>query len=424
MIAGGGHPNPLLHAPAPSIRPILDGSTSKANGQRSCSASETLRRIAAFFAGYGITRIANVTGLDRIGIPVCMAVRPNSRGLAVSQGKGLDLDAAKVSAAVESIEGWHAERPLCTQTLERYSDLSARAAAADPHGLAISRNSAFAPNRTIPWAEATDLQTGVSVWVPFELVHADATLPRMPGSGCFVFSTNGLASGNGLAEATLHALCELIERDAIALWKVSGGEACTETRIDPDSVEDGACRELLHRYRAAGIMPMLWDVSSDIGLPVFRVLIYDEWAGASLTPYATAFGAGCHPSREVALSRALTEAAQSRLTAIAGSRDDGTRGHFEATQGSAAAEYYGALAKRPASLRFDQSPSANHRTLEADLRHAIHCLAARGMTQVLNVDLTRPDSPVAVVRCIVPGLEGPSSSPSYAPGRRARAVTG
>ena len=38
---------------------------------------------------------------------------------------------------------------------------------------------------------------------------------------------------------------------------------------------------------------------------------------------------GCHPSREGGLLRALTEAAQSRLTYIAGARDDCTRDDYE-----------------------------------------------------------------------------------------------
>ena len=63
----------------------------------------------------GITRIANITGLDRLGIPVVMVCRPNSRSIAVSQGKGLTLDAAKASGLMESVETFHAEsitRPL------------------------------------------------------------------------------------------------------------------------------------------------------------------------------------------------------------------------------------------------------------------------------------------------------------------------
>ena len=57
----------------------------------------------------GITRLADVTGLDYIGIPVIMACRPNSRALSVAQGKGLDLDAARTSGFMEAAETFHGE---------------------------------------------------------------------------------------------------------------------------------------------------------------------------------------------------------------------------------------------------------------------------------------------------------------------------
>jgi len=56
----------------------------------------------------GITRLGNITGLDRIGIPVAVAVRPNSRSVSVSQGKGLELAQAMASALMEACEGFHA----------------------------------------------------------------------------------------------------------------------------------------------------------------------------------------------------------------------------------------------------------------------------------------------------------------------------
>jgi ribosomal protein S12 methylthiotransferase accessory factor len=65
---------------------------------RAVAPHETLARLRPLLAGMGITRVADITGLDRIGIPVFVACRPNSRSLAVSQGKGLDADAARVSA--------------------------------------------------------------------------------------------------------------------------------------------------------------------------------------------------------------------------------------------------------------------------------------------------------------------------------------
>jgi len=58
---------------------------------------ETLERLLRIAPEMGISRVANITGLDEIGIPVAAAIRPNSRNISVSQGKGLDMVAAKVS---------------------------------------------------------------------------------------------------------------------------------------------------------------------------------------------------------------------------------------------------------------------------------------------------------------------------------------
>ena len=71
--------------------------------------SETLTRYRPLASSMGITRLGNITGLDRIGIPVVAAIRPNSRSVSVSQGKGLDLSQAMASALMEAIEGFHAE---------------------------------------------------------------------------------------------------------------------------------------------------------------------------------------------------------------------------------------------------------------------------------------------------------------------------
>jgi ribosomal protein S12 methylthiotransferase accessory factor len=76
---------------------------------RARSPAETFADFGRHLQAMGITRLANVTGLDVIGIPVYMAVRPNSRSITVSQGKGLDREAARVSALMESAEAWHAE---------------------------------------------------------------------------------------------------------------------------------------------------------------------------------------------------------------------------------------------------------------------------------------------------------------------------
>ena len=68
---------------------------------RVCPPEETLERLRPHLATMGITRVANVTGLDRTGVPVVMVVRPNARSVAVSQGKGLTLAAAPRRSAAD-----------------------------------------------------------------------------------------------------------------------------------------------------------------------------------------------------------------------------------------------------------------------------------------------------------------------------------
>src|SRR5215210_7501401 len=73
----------------------------------------TLENILPHLAANHITRCADVTGLDRLGIPVYCAIRPRGKTVQVTNGKGLRHPDAKVSALMEAIELFHAENPAC-----------------------------------------------------------------------------------------------------------------------------------------------------------------------------------------------------------------------------------------------------------------------------------------------------------------------
>lgn len=388
--------------------------------RRSVDPRDTIAALEPHFGELGITRVANITGLDRIGIPVFVAMRPNSRSLAVSQGKGLTIDAAKASAIGESLESHHAEFDDLRVRIETYEQMRRRAATTDPQQLPLARRSAYAPSHPIPWAQGADVRSGEPVWVPYELVHANACLPRVPGSGCFVCSTNGLAAGNTLAEAVLHGLCEVVERDACALWQRGSREERAATQVDLGSVDDPACRDLLERFDAAGLDVLLWDVTCDTGLPTYRAIVIDRQADPVLAPIPGAFGAGCHPLPAVALARTLTEAAQSRLTIIAGARDDLTRERYRTVQAAASLSAHRALAQSWAGqVAFRSPPAVEHATVEGDLAACVEAVTAIGAQWIVVVDLSRDGLPIHVARTIVPGLEGPTESPSYRPGPRA-----
>ncbi|MEM9145172.1 MAG: YcaO-like family protein [Pseudomonadota bacterium] len=403
---------------------MKDAPTPPRCGQRrACTPAQTWARLAPLLPVFGISRLANITGLDRVGVPVFTAARPNSRSLSVFQGKGLTVEAARVSAAMEAYETWCAEsvlRPLLLASIEeiRFShpvaDL-ARLPLADPAG----------PDPDLPflWIEGREIRTDAPRWVPFEMVHATYALPEPAHSGAFSATTNGLASGNTADEARLHALMELIERDATTLWKLSPQAWGSETALDPTSVSDAACRWVIERFEAAGLGLAIWDIRSDLAVPAFLVLITDPSGETG----AAELGAGAHPDPATALLRALTEAAQARCTFIAGAREDILDEDYTqmalAERAGAADGLIGALSPARA---FDEIESVETETLAGDIEATLDRLAALGMPEAIAVDLSRPGLPFAVQRILVPGLEAALEGPrsDYVPGARATALLG
>jgi len=252
-------------------------------------------------------------------------------------------------------------------------------------------------------------------------VHVDFTLPQPTGSGCFFPSSNGLAAGNHLLEAVSAAICEVVERDAAALWRLLDDAAQQATRLDLATVDDPPCQEVLARYARAGVAVGVWEITSDVGLAAFFCLIADAEEDP-LHPVYAAAGQGCHPAREVALLRALTEAAQSRLTAIAGSRDDLARRDYERTAHPDTLRAHRALLGGAAGQRaFAAAPTFVGATFNEDVAYELECLRAVGVERVVLVDLTRADFRLPVARIVIPGLETASSLPGHVPGPRARA---
>lgn len=408
---------------APHLLPGLDDPAPKAfrdGTHRLIAPEQTIQRARAFAPVMGITRVANVTGLDVIGIPVVMVTRPNARSLAVSQGKGLTLAAAKASGLMESIETYHAETITLPLKLSSYEALRYTHNVVDPQRLPLVQGGRWSPRLRTLWIEGYEIAGGESIWLPYELAHTDYTLPLPSGSGAFQMSSNGLASGNHLLEAVSHGICELVERDAISLFTLLPKAQQAARRVDLATVDDLGCRAVLAKFDAAGVVAAVWDVTSDIALPAYQCTIADRDEHAMRRLYS-AGGYGCHPVRGVALLRALTEAAQSRLTLISGARDDMPREQYERHRGAdliagQRAQILNAQPTRP----FHAAPTYEGETCEDDVRHALKCLAAVGLTQVIVINLMQPAFKIPVVRVVIPGIEGIHSAAGYTPGLRAQ----
>jgi len=389
---------------------------------RALPIERTLDALRSLLPEYGITRVANITGLDSVGIPTVVAVRPASRSLSVSQGKGLSLASAKVSAIMESIEQWHAEEADLPARFASFAERRRKGAPVDARRLPGFRQ-AFDANARLSWVEAR-LLDGAVVEVPLGMVHLNLTLPLPPGSSFFPVGSNGLASGNTLGEAIAHGAWELVERDAHALFVRRSPEEQMQRRLALETVDDASALALLRRYDAAGIAVGVWDMTTDIGIPCFVCSIVER----QFDPFrrvGLARGYGCHADRGVALCRALSEAAQSRLTHITGSRDDIQAPDFDAMRDEA--NIRGAqrlLASAPGERSFREAPTQHAATFEEDLAWTEARLESAGVARLAYVDLSRGGQPFSVVRVIIPGLEGAPHAHGYVPGARALSLAG
>ncbi len=406
----------FLHNPDDGDRKTFRNGT-----HRSVSPSTTLARIKPLMAAMGITRIANLTGLDDIGIPVVAVFRPNSRSVAVSQGKGLDLMAAKASGLMESVESFHAENITSPLKFASFNELKSDHALIDVTGLPRSVEGEFHEDHPILWIEGSDLISGDRLWLPHEMVSTDFTLPLQRGSGRFPANTNGLAAGNHALEAVLHGICEVVERDATALWWHRDDNEREARGVDLDTVDDTGCRDVIEKFERADIDVKVWETTTDVGIAAFLCVV----AGCDNTNAFPEFGAGCHPCREVALLRALTEAAQVRTTFISGSRDDFPRRDYSDSAVVERLRQFRALMKgHSARRRFGDVPTWEVDTFHEDTTLALDHLQEAGITEVVVVDLTKKEFGVPVVRVVIPGLEGlfEGGGGDYVPGTRARAV--
>jgi YcaO-like protein with predicted kinase domain len=233
------------------------------------SPEEAIGKALAHKDAFGITRVANLTGLDRTGIPVVMVCRPNSRSSTAFNGKGLDVNAAKAAGLMEAVETWHAENIQLPLRFASLAELQGRANVVDVEGLARRPGPTFDSQAPILWIEGRDLFDGTPTLTPYEIVHADWRMSGPPMSGALAMSTNGLASGARFPDAVRHALCELIERDATSLWRWRSPAEQDARRLDLATVDDASARTAIDKLTAAGLDMGVWDIATDVGVSAF-----------------------------------------------------------------------------------------------------------------------------------------------------------
>jgi ribosomal protein S12 methylthiotransferase accessory factor len=361
-----------------------------------------LRHLLGRRHDFGITRIASVTRLDRIGIPIVQVTRPLSLSNAVAQGKGVTWEAATVSAVMESIECWASESidpaSLTWSTACAFGE--------DTRALyepwAMSEISDRWQTLPLPWLAGHDLFTGRAVPVPAALVDTDYTLPSRHPS-MFPRTTTGLAAGRSVAQAVIHAGLEILERDAIA-------EAHRTARFFENhqiSLSDarGRISDLLEKIQRANLLCGIWRAPAIHSLPVYWCHLMEPGPPRELVPLPSE-GFGCSFTHEEALTRAVLEACQARATAISGAREDMTRQFYPTHGDRAHLDEWREQVSRPSRTRHEAvlagaEPSEQIQRLEA----VLDALRQAGANAAVVVHVrNEPEHAFHVVRLVCPPL--------------------
>jgi YcaO-like protein with predicted kinase domain len=280
--------------------------------------NDTIKHLLSLQERLGITRIADLTRLDRLGIHVISCIRPRAKHLSLSQGKGLNREQAIISAMMEAVEIYHFENPPRSDFSGSYQSLQSNHHLLSP---SCAERSDFdgADLETVhfDWIKATNLLNQETVYLPQVLSKLDSSIPQ-PHDAFFRVSTNGLAAGMTMDHAICHSLCEIIERDSLSIWQKIDHQEKSKTLLDQSSINIPALDPFFQQAAHEHIEIQLWEITSPLGLPAFHCTVLD----ASLGGLGISSGTGAHYDKTEALLRAVTEAAQDRLTLITGNRDD------------------------------------------------------------------------------------------------------
>ena len=377
---------------------------------RAVRPSETLKAFGDKLSMIGVTRITEITHLDRIGIPVFSAIRPTAEDGAVSiyAGKGATRTQARASAMMEAFERYSAERKPEDETFTAHPE---DCDGLDPESLILPGSTDL--KSELEWINAENLTGDEEIPVPANAVFH----PYNPPEGCmslFRSNTNGLASGNAREEAIFHGLMEVIERDAWSLFEARRGP---KVEVDCSGTDNDIISGLLEKFHAAGVEVTLVDLTADTGVATVAAVADDT---VLRDPALLTIGVGTHLDPEIAVIRALTEVAQSRATQIHGTREDTVRAEFMRRAGYERMKRLNRhwFSEPEDTITLDEMEDLSTRSFRGDLEITLRKLREAGLEDVFYVDLTR-DVGVPVVRVIVPGLEVFSVDPERV-GRRIR----
>lgn len=339
-------------------------------------ADEFLKRLKPCLARFGITRVADITGLDIVGLPVAQAVRPMAQSNAVTQGKASSISAAALGAVLECLEMASGEDlshfpHSSSETPDLWRDMAL---------------GADWPDADTPFVPAWNLTDDKSTAIPRDLISTNFARGAKAERAPILRLSVGLGAGATLASALMHGLLEYVEADA-RNWAEHSGDM-RRIALDASSAQYRECLRLVDK---AGLRVAVYDISRGPVTAVKASIMEEPGAGNLPLPavgYAARFDAG------TAIKAALAEAIQARLAVISGAREDITQRFYA----------------HPFSADELREEWNNHQRLPGlPALRSKPILSLRELCNVVGPVFAlplcwEPDLPLAITRVVVPGL--------------------
>jgi len=353
---------------------------------------ETIRRFKEKVKKVGLNILERTVRIDngRLGIPVYISICGRDAreiiGSRKQMGKGGTPDQAEASAIMELAERFSLFSFLKRDFIKKkYEEIKEKAILYEE--IAKSVHDKVEAEKIYPifskiplrWSPAYDLTNRKEILIPIDWFF-------------MINQYNGSSSGNCNEEAILQGICEVVERHVSDI--VSRSKIETPS-IEISEIRDPLLKELIEKYRKAGIRLYINDFSLDTGIPTISVIAYDPLTFPKLSEIV--WTAGTTTSPEKSLIRALTEVAQ-----LAGDFNTGSCYDPSGLPKPKSLKDVEYLINSKEKIHIHQLPDISDKNIKNEIENAISALEKGGFN-VIVVDITHPSLKIPAFYNIIPG---------------------
>ncbi|MGE0084369.1 MAG: YcaO-like family protein [Desulfococcaceae bacterium] len=356
---------------------------------------ETVRRFMDKLKNLNLNILEQTRRIDngRLDIPVYFSVcGPDALSLTGTKkqmGKGASPQQAEASAVMELAERfsffsfYRNSQNFVTDQYKNLKDraISFRHIAESVHDRSEDSESARKIFETLPlrWAQGYNLTQDRDVLIPFDWFYT-------------INEFNGACAGNCQEEALCQGICEVVERHVSS---VISKEKQKVALIDPDSATEPAVREMIGKYRNAGIDLWLSDFSLDTGIPTVGVLAFDPATFPESSEIV--WTAGTAPNPQKALSRALSETAQ-----LGGDFNTGSSYVASGLPKFSRIKDADFITSQGKQVSISDLPNLSHDNIRVEIFSLLSALSRKDR-EVIAVNTTHPLLEVPAFYIIIPG---------------------